>query len=435
MRLKTMFVAVGITVLTTGCTSVFRNSQAPILDQRAELVELGKNLNIIRGELEIAEMCLADPNTKKDADSMNCAVRTSAVPSVQSDTSSHAWQMAREHRSEVRAYTNVNLRAYVRLRVTQVDALCGLFFDELSQVKNQTRYGRDLFNIGAEFATVALGVSGSPAEQLAALSGIQLSVNDTFDASERAMLLSPDPHKVFLLVKQTQDGIDPPTLQTFAEADTYVRDYARPCTFLGIQTVIDRALREELERNEPGGRLADLNAVMDEVLEVVNGSDGTLASLAGQGLPLYWLFVLAPTGAEEQSHVMALLPSDTRSAVASVYADAAKREEIGALLQDLDTRAPAVPRSARAAKTAYDAEQKQKAADAAERVRVENALRLQQAEVQRALQEQRLADAQARVLQAQKEADDAAAARIAAESAAAGSEEAGPAVTDPDGST
>ncbi len=435
MRLKTMLVAVGITVLTTGCTSVFRNSEAPILDQRSELVKLGKNLDFIRGELQIAEMCLADPNTKEEADSLSCAAQTSAVPLGQSDTNSQAWQMAREHSSEVRAYTDVNLRAYVRLRVTQVDALCGLFFDELSQVKNQTRYGRDLFNIGAEFATVALGVSGSPAEQLAALSGIQLSVNDTLDASERAMLLSPDPHKVFLLVKQTQDGIDKPTLRTFAEADTYVRDYARPCTFLGIQTVIDRALREELERNEPGGRLADLNAVMDEVLEVVNGSDGTLASLAGQGLPLYWLFVLAPTGVEEQNHVMALLPSDTRAAVASVYADAAKREEIGALLQDLDTRAPAVPRSARAAKTAYDAEQKQKAADAAERVRMENALRLQQAEAQRALQEQRLADAQARVLQAQKEADDAAAARIAAESAAAGSEEAGPEVTDPDGPT
>jgi len=231
------------------------------------------------------------------------------------------------------------LQRYGRARRDYVDGVCSIFFNRLSEIQNDTDWGRSQFNIIAEFATLMLGLSGAGSEQLAVISGVQLGVNDSVDAAERALLLSPDPHKVFELVKARQAEFPLPTARNVAEMDTHIRTYAQPCTFAGIKAIIDGALTNELQGKRPEQRLAENNRAISAVQTLINqgrSSDeqiGTISTTTASDL--YLIFVLAAGQSEAQKRAIARLSPTEKTAVEAALLDGGRRGKLREALEEM----------------------------------------------------------------------------------------------------
>lgn len=304
------------------------------------------------------------------------------------------------------------LREYLDLQREQIDGLCFGYFQKLSEIDTGASWGQDQFNILAELGSVMLGLSGAPTEQLAALSGIQLGVNDSIDAVERAMLLSPDPHKVYQLVLNKQvDIAGQPT--SFAAAERQVRAYAYACTPLGIRAIIDETLQEEIDRGTAGSQVEAVRATLDVVREKLGTEGDPVESLPDDVVSdLYWLFVLAPADQTvERDQIISRLPSGVRQPVTEALAKPEARQEIREHLVALGAQASWVSSTARRSREAFETNQRavqladaQRAAAEADRAATASRQQLVQEETARTEAAARLALAEAEKTRAETEA-------------------------------
>lgn len=242
-------------------------------------------------------------------------------------------------------YTTL-LSSYVSGRRDQVDGLCATFFDGLQTLASGTQWGQDTFNIFANTASVIGGLTEASSKQLAILSGLQIAVDDTFNATKSALLLSPAPNSVYQLVRAEQASrlAQSSAPANFEEAERLVRTYTLPCTQNGIKDLIEDSLKQGAQKRAAEGLdTAKASVLLNPLLPLLNeGSDEELTAIDGtQGAALYWIFVLAPTaGAQErieneQKAGLALLGPQLAKHVESVLGNPERTQRMTTALKSL----------------------------------------------------------------------------------------------------
>ena len=256
------------------------------------------------------------------------------------------------------------LQSYVSGRRDQIDGLCHQFFDGLQTLASGTQWSQDSFNILSSTAGVIGGLTEASAKKLAVLSGLQIAVNDTFNATKSALLLSPAPNSVFQLVRAEQGRVleNATAPITFEQAERQVRAYALPCTQNGIKDLIEEALKqtanarlgEGVDRNLVVSSLAPLMPILNQ------GADTPVTALSpSDAVSLYWAFVAADTAGDadaiktEQDAALASLdPTLTANATAAL-ADPARKARIVGALQAVSASHGWVATDARKAQAGY----------------------------------------------------------------------------------
>lgn len=256
------------------------------------------------------------------------------------------------------------LQSYVSGRRDQIDGLCHQFFDGLQTLASGTQWSQDSFNILSSTAGVIGGLTEASAKKLAVLSGLQIAVNDTFNATKSALLLSPAPNSVFQLVRAEQGRVleNATAPITFEQAERQVRAYALPCTQNGIKDLIEEALKqtanarlgEGVDRNLVVSSLAPLMPILNQ------GADTPVTALSpSDAVSLYWAFVAADTAgdadaikAEQDAALASLDPTLTANAMAAL-ADPARKARIVGALQAVSASHGWVATDARKAQAGY----------------------------------------------------------------------------------
>lgn len=177
------------------------------------------------------------------------------------------------------------LAHYTSCAKHHIDDLCYNYFSYLDKAADGSRFGRREFNTLADLTTTILGITKTPAEQLAILSGARVAVTDTWNATEEMLLLSPAPFKVYKLVVakqvklysdyQTAHGKDdvakPVWPENYDAAFGLVREYASYCTRVGIHDMLDEIVQEKVANTSADRNLnSHLAASLDNVASALN---------------------------------------------------------------------------------------------------------------------------------------------------------------------
>lgn len=264
------------------------------------------------------------------------------------------------------------LEAYVRARQDQIDGLCSVFFNSLQNLSSTSRWGRDQVNAVAEFSSMMLGLGGAASKQLATLSGAQILFNDSYDAASAALLISADPYRVHRAVTNEQTrqfGRTTGSFANFREAEAFVRQYAEPCTLMGVQRLISEALDTQAITTPADEaslelRLRALAATLNSG-DVQNASPIDVAGLDSNTLQtLYRLLRLQPGDAETQA-ALEVLSDPMKARVAALTAPQSPlRLALQAQMDAIDQMSPSVGRAAHTAQAAYQEAQRAKAESA-----------------------------------------------------------------------
>jgi len=224
----------------------------------------------------------------------------------------------------------------------------------------QTQWGQREFNTLADFTSTILGLTGTPAVQLAVLAGTKIAVNDTFSATEDAMLLSPSPHKVYELVIQKQaklktdfDQLGATASSDFDASADYIRRYAYICTPAGIHQIVDEAIQaqaasQSTDPNQNVGLAESLKELADGLNNVNLGGTNKVSTLDANDVAyLYRVFTLSPpnkdlTGATPDVQAYLQRKPELFARANAIYKDAAQRTSFIALLARAVTSAPQI---------------------------------------------------------------------------------------------
>jgi len=154
------------------------------------------------------------------------------------------------------------IRTYLYAGFDLADEYCELYFEDADESQRRRKYGRALWNdFGTAISTI-LGLANAGEDIVTgAAAGFGLG-DSAWRNYDDAFVVGPDLSAVQSLVFVEQQLIrtnlasgrlEAP--QSFFEAKSHIRHYARPCTYLGMRSLLNRAAaqsekgtHEEIER-------------------------------------------------------------------------------------------------------------------------------------------------------------------------------------------
>lgn len=176
-----------------------------------------------------------------------------------------------------------DLANYTTCAKQRVDDMCYSYFAYLDRAADGSRFGHREFNTLADYSALLMGVTEAPAESITILSGTRIAANDTWNAAEDMLMLSPSPFKVHKLIQEQQNGITTKFLEThktpatdaiaspaaIEEALRYVRDYSFACSRIGIHRKLDEVIQTEVAKSSAD---QDVNIGLNDAMVAFNNA-------------------------------------------------------------------------------------------------------------------------------------------------------------------
>ena len=128
---------------------------------------------------------------------------------------------------------------------TYARILCTDVFRVISLAAAKRKNARSQTNIFGGLISGGMGLAGVNSEAVGGVSLLFSSLDSSFEAYDAAFLVSPDVASVDSLVRASQakksEGYDSKAFSTTGEVLVALNDYVHPCTFTGMQSLLNRA--------------------------------------------------------------------------------------------------------------------------------------------------------------------------------------------------
>jgi hypothetical protein len=129
-------------------------------------------------------------------------------------------------------------------------SLCRDFFRRISLAKAHREHAKKQTNIIGGLVTAGMGFASSSAEAVGATGMAFSGAGSGFDAYDSTYLVTPDLGLMESLVKAVQSKksseVTADQLTHDADAINHLNDFVYPCTFTGMQALLDNSLNKKI---------------------------------------------------------------------------------------------------------------------------------------------------------------------------------------------
>jgi len=133
---------------------------------------------------------------------------------------------------------------------TYARLLCNDFFDRVAFAFAHREHARKQTNIAGGLITGIMGLAGASPELVGGTGLGFASAESAFNAYNESFMVTPDLGLMHALVRTTQDAkdklVDEATLLHVTDVQKHLADYVAPCTFTGMQALLDESLKRKL---------------------------------------------------------------------------------------------------------------------------------------------------------------------------------------------
>jgi hypothetical protein len=139
--------------------------------------------------------------------------------------------------------------------------LCSDFFRRIARSYSHRQHARKQTNIAGGFISGAMGLAGVSPDAVGGTSLAFSSAESMFNAYDESFMVTPDLGLMEVLVKTAQksksESVNDKDIDHVSDVLTHLNEYVYPCTFTGIQALLDQSLDYKLsdfdEKNIPFG--------------------------------------------------------------------------------------------------------------------------------------------------------------------------------------
>lgn len=129
-------------------------------------------------------------------------------------------------------------------------SLCSDFFRRISLAKAHREHAKKQTNIVGGLVTAGMGLASNSAEAVGAAGLAFSGAESSFDAYDSTYLVTPDIGLLEALVKAIQNKksstITKNDLTHVSDTIRHLNDYVYPCTFTGMQALLDHSLNKKI---------------------------------------------------------------------------------------------------------------------------------------------------------------------------------------------
>ena len=129
-------------------------------------------------------------------------------------------------------------------------SLCSDFFRRISLAKAHREHAKKQTNIIGGLVTAGMGFASSSAEAVGATGMAFSGAGSGFDAYDSTYLVTPDLGLMESLVKAVQSKksseVTADQLMHVSDAINHLNDFVYPCTFTGMQALLDNSLNKKI---------------------------------------------------------------------------------------------------------------------------------------------------------------------------------------------
>lgn len=129
-------------------------------------------------------------------------------------------------------------------------SLCSDFFRRISLAKAHREHAKKQTNIVGGLVTAGMGLASNSAEAVGAAGLAFSGAESSFDAYDASYLVTPDLGLMEALVKAVQNKksstITKNDLTYISDTIVHLNDYVYPCTFSGMQALLDNSLNKKI---------------------------------------------------------------------------------------------------------------------------------------------------------------------------------------------
>lgn len=129
-------------------------------------------------------------------------------------------------------------------------SLCSDFFRRISLAKAHREHAKKQTNIVGGLVTAGMGLASSSPEAVGAAGLAFSGAESSFDAYDTSYLVTPDLGLLESLIKAIQNKksttITKDSLPHVSDAIMHLNDYVYPCTYTGMQALLDNSLNKKI---------------------------------------------------------------------------------------------------------------------------------------------------------------------------------------------
>ena len=130
-------------------------------------------------------------------------------------------------------------------------SLCTDFFRRISLAKAHRDFAKKEVNIIGGLVTAAMGLLSSSAEFVGATGLVFSSTEASFESYDSSYLVTPNLGLMETLVKEMQAKksreVTKDNLEYVSDVITHLNEFVYPCTYTGMQTLLDSSLNKKIE--------------------------------------------------------------------------------------------------------------------------------------------------------------------------------------------
>lgn len=134
------------------------------------------------------------------------------------------------------------------------NSLCTSFFNRLSITHAHRQHAQKQTNIAGGLVSAILGLSGVPSAVVGGAGALFNGAESSFDAYNTSFLATPNVDQMQALVRKTQQKISSDVNESKLEyvSDVLMRlnEYSYPCSFTGMQNLLDSSINEKITNLE-----------------------------------------------------------------------------------------------------------------------------------------------------------------------------------------